>query len=123
MVSHLSLLTGVAAGIGAIIIIGYCLIKRGSLGLEAENEESTNQRTHINYGSSGRDDRKRQYGTQNEADRVISRMQRQGKVPNDTLNSYYNRRYGKWFVGNSSYREKYISHGWQRERKDYASLS
>jgi hypothetical protein len=110
MVSHLSLLAaGVAAGIGAIVVIGYCLIKRGSLGLQAENEEinygsSGRNHTKINYGSSGHDHTKRQYGTQNEADRVISRMQRQGQDPNDTLNSYYNRRYGKWFVGNSSYR-------------------
>lgn len=44
---------------------------------------------------------KRQYNTAEAADRVIFRMQRQGKDPRGTLRAYYNPDYGKWFIGNS----------------------
>ena len=47
------------------------------------------------------DDQKIQYGTEEDANAVITDMRRQGKDEEGTLQSYYNPEYGKWFVGNS----------------------
>lgn len=55
-----------------------------------------------NYGSTANnhDYQKRQYRTQDEADRIIARMRSEGKDSIGTLCSYYNPEYDKWFVGN-----------------------
>ena len=69
---------------------------------EREGWRSSTPVRGYSYGSTANnhDHQKRQYRTQDEADRIIARMRSQGKDSMGTLRSYYNPDYGKWFVGN-----------------------
>lgn len=90
-------------------LVGALLLGAICIGLWAWNQfregkvkQQRLQKESWNYGSTvnNHDNEKRQYRTQEEADRVVGRMRRHGKDGTGRLNSYYNPDYGKWFVGN-----------------------